>query len=595
MPPMPQHFQPSERESEYFDDSRRLTGPNLFFASTGAVLEALGPCAHDPAAHTRWRSLATKMCESLGWDASGKMMEAVVRVHHASTSLALSAPIDQLFTATEINEWAWETATAEAHPARNISNSFDGSGNDVGDFDAAVARLRERCAAERNEALRELMRATKAHGVACYVDDEVVSVGSGAGHKIVSLQNDDAVKRLEWRGVSEVPIALVTGSNGKTTTTRLIAAFAAAHGLTPGYSSTEGVVVGTEQVTTGDYSGPAGARTVLRDARVQCAVLESARGGMLRRGLAVSSASVAVVTNISADHFGEYGIDNLDDLADAKLIVSHGLREDGVLVLNAEDPVLMRRSSHLWPKAAVFACDWQNDLLRKKQAEGGSVCGVREGRLILASRHVEHDLGPVVDMPLTARGAAHYNLANIAAASLAAFALGIEPETIRACLKTFGAKREDNPGRLEHWQIRGVNVLIDYAHNPAGLKGLIAVANSLRNASGRLGLLLGQAGNREDADIISLARAAAHAKPHKIVLKDIEGFLRGRAPGAVPTILSNALIGAGFQASHIETILDEFAAAKVLVEWAKAGDVVVLPMHGTVARQAMRDWLDSRN
>jgi cyanophycin synthetase len=231
--------------------------------------------------------------------------------------------------------------------------------------------------------------------VQCYIDDDIASVGSGAGSKIVALESDDALKRLEWRGISEVPIALVTGSNGKTTTTRLIAAMAKAHGWTLGYSSTEGVVVGGAQITTGDYSGPVGARTVLRDTRVQCAVLESARGGMLRRGLAVAQADVAVVTNISADHFGEYGIDNLDDLADAKLIVSHALKVTGTLVLNAEDPVLMRRSSHLWSKTAVFSSVLDHELIRQKQAEGGLVCGVRDGVLRRVIRHLRWVMSPI--------------------------------------------------------------------------------------------------------------------------------------------------------------------------------------------------------
>jgi cyanophycin synthetase len=582
-------FQPSERESEYFDDSRRLTGPNLFFASTGAVLEAFGPAMKDAAAHVRWRAHVSALCDALAWTTS----ETVVRVHHASTSLALSAPIDQLFTATEVNEWAWETATAEAHPDLNISNALDGAPNDVGDFNAAVARLKSRAASERNPALRALIDAAKARNVQCYVDDETVSVGSGAGSKVVSPRNDGALKVIDWRGVSDIPVVLVTGSNGKTTTTRLIAAFAAAHGWTPGVSSTEGVVIGGEQVTTGDYSGPAGARTVLRDTRVQCAVLESARGGMLRRGLAVSHADVAVVTNISADHFGEYGIDNLDDLSDAKLIVARGLKASGTLALNAEDPVLMRRSGHLWPKAAVFAGVFDHALLHKKQAEGGLVCGVRDGELLLANGEEVFSLGSVIDMPLTAQGAATYNIVNIAAAVIAGFALGINHETISTVLTTFGEKRHDNPGRLEQWNIRGVHVLIDYAHNPAGLNGLVAVANAKRALGSRMGLLLGQAGNREDADIVALARAAAKAKPDYIVLKDIEGFLRGRTPGEVPSMLSNALIGAGFQASSIETELNEFAAAKKIFQWARVGDVVVLPMHGTVARQAMRDWLDA--
>jgi cyanophycin synthetase len=588
--PMSESTNNIERESEYFDDSRRLTGPNLFFASTGAVLEAFGVAAKDAAVHARWRVHVVKLTNALGWGE----VTAVVRVHNASTSLALSAPIDQLFTATEVNEWAWETASFDEHPTLNISNAIGDTPNDVGNFDQALLRLQQRCDAERNDALRALQAAAHSHGVECYVDDELASVGSGAGSKTIALEDGEALKVVDWRGVSEVPIALVTGSNGKTTTVRLIAAMAKAAGLAPGYSSTEGVFIANVAVTQGDYSGPAGARLVLRDTRVTCAVLESARGGMLRRGLAVRRANVAVVTNVSADHFGEYGIDNLDDLADAKLIVSRALGENGVIVLNGDDPILMRRSSHLWPKIAVFASDYQSPLLQQKRREGGMTCGVEGWRLILSIADATHDLGSIADMPLTANASATYNIANIAAAVLAATVIGVAPAIIAARLATFGHARQDNPGRLERWNIGGVTVLIDYAHNPAGLTGLIDVANQIRAAHGRLGLLLGQAGNRENVDIEALAKAAARYQPDLIVLKDIEGFLRGREAGEIPAMIEKTLISEGVKRANIKTELSEFAAAKVLVEWARASDVIVLPMHGTAARQAMREWLDAR-
>jgi UDP-N-acetylmuramyl tripeptide synthase len=374
----------------------------------------------------------------------------------------------------------------------------------------------------------------------------------------------------------------------------------AAGGQHPGYSCTEGVFVAGEQSFSGDYSGPAGARAVLRDQRVTAAVLETARGGMLRRGLATAHADVAVVTNISADHFGEYGVESLEDLADVKLIVARALYRGGTLVLNGDDPVLMRRSSHLWPKVAVFAGVFENTFVKRKLREGGLVCAMAGTQLRLVDSGETLDLGLVDEMPLSAGGAATYNIANMAAAAIAAKALHVPVTVIREVLHTFGKSRFDNPGRLEQWHINGVHVLLDYAHNPAGLAGLMSVARSLSAASGasagrvgRIGLLLGQAGNREDDDVRALGIMAASFAPDLIVLKDIDGMLRGRAPGEVPAMLHESLLTAGFDGARIQTTLPEFDAAKQLFRWAQSGDVVVMPMHGVAPRVAIRAWLDA--
>jgi cyanophycin synthetase len=582
-----------ERESLYFDDSRRLTGSNLFFAGTGAVLEAQGPAAFDAAVHAAWSQHVQALCAALGWPAP----QTIVRPHRASTSLALSAPVDQLFTATEVNEWAWESATSATHPECQISNAFGDDTDDVGNFSQALERLKRKAAAERNPQLMSLLSAAHDAGLATYLDDNTLSVGGGhrSGSWPLAALPDAQVFARQRGELENIPVALVTGSNGKTTTVRLIAAMLTACDRRVGYTCTEGVYINAEQVLSGDYSGPAGARTVLGDHRVDVAVLETARGGMLRRGLAVEQAQVAVITNISADHFGEYGIDNVEDLARAKLIVAHAVAQSGVLVLNGEDPVLMRCFSQNAAKVAVFASVWQNENLQHALNAGASGCAVVAGHLQLSHAGEVTDLGEVANMPLAVGGAAAYNVANMAAAAVAAGVLGVPLEQIKAVLSRFGAAHTDNPGRLERWQIRGVQVVVDYAHNPAGLSALLKVAQSLiAKSGGRLGLLLGQAGNRENEDVQKLAAVAAAANPDQIVLKDIDGMLRGRAAGEIPALLEQSLRDAGFPMSRISTELNELAAAKRLVEWAREGDVVVLPIHTVATRTAIRERLDAQ-
>ncbi|MEQ1517428.1 MAG: Mur ligase family protein, partial [Usitatibacteraceae bacterium] len=585
-----------------FAESRRLTGHNRFFAGTGVVLDALGPTADDPAAHARWRHLVTAMRAALGW--SGQPGDsAVVRCHASGTLLAFTAPADFLFTATEINEWAWEQASgifggvAESEQSGN----FDQLHPLGDDFAGVVSVFSKRAALEKNPALAALRRAASEHGVPIFVDDELVSLGAGSGSKTWPLNALPDAGAVHWPALRDVPTALVTGSNGKTTTVRVLAAMLDAgdrpHSGHIGYSSTEGVMIGNEVIGEGDFSGPAGARLVLRDLRVEAAVLETARGGILRRGLAVERAGVAIVTNISADHFGEYGIDSIDDLADVKLVVARALGTQGTLVLNADDPVLLSRAAQQTCRVALFAQDDALPALVALRNAGGSTCGVADQQLWLTHRGARRSLGYVRDMPLTLGGAAAFNIANISAAALAAIALGIPPASIVGVLTQFGSSHRDNPGRLERWTLADITVLIDYAHNPNGLSMLLTTSQSVlrgraTSARPRLGLVLGQAGNRTDGAIADIASAAASFAPDLIVLKEIPAMLRGRAFGEVPALLRDALLAAGYPEEQIRFEPDEVAAARHLLGWARAGDVLVLPIHQSASRKALAGLLD---
>ncbi|MBN8728071.1 MAG: Mur ligase [Xanthomonadales bacterium] len=561
-----------------FDDSRRLTGYNRYFAAAGAVLETLQVPASD-ALVDAWKARVTRMRAALGWpDAAIE-----VRRHCGQASLAFAAPPDQLLAATEVNEWAW---LAAVHAAGIDAGRFHAPGHPAAwDEASALETLRRLAAAERSPPLVGLVDAAERRGLNVLIDDDTLSIGSGQGSRHWPLAQLPDAARVDWSAVHDVPVALVTGSNGKTTTTRLLAAMSRAHGWRTAHTCTDGVHVGEAALAEGDYSGPAGARLALREPGIEAAILETARGGILRRGLAVQHAQVAVVTNLSDDHFGEYGVHDLDGLAEAKLTVARALGKQGVLVLNADDPLLVASAARLAVPIAWFALDADAPGLLAHRAHGGRTCGVRRGRLVLGIAGVEHELGAVEAMPLTFGGSARYNIANAAAAALAAQALGIRPDEIRMVLAGFGSGRADNPGRLQFWNPCGIRVFLDYAHNPDGLAGLLAVAS--RDRRGRLGLLLGQAGNRGDADIRELARVAASFQPDRIVLKDMGGMLRGRASGEVPAILREELGRRGLGQERVLERLDEVEAARSLLEWARPGDTVVLPVHGKQGRPAI--------
>ncbi len=563
------------------------------------MLEVIVPI--DDALLAAWRARIERAGARLGW--AGR--QAVARRHAGGASLAMTAPSDQLFLATEVNEWALCAALVEHDPVRwsgleelLVAEALEASENTaqsepepapVIDEAAALARFEHLASLESHPRLRALLDAAAARELPHVLDESQLTLGAGVGGRNFALTDLPRVEEVRWEELRDIPTAIVTGSNGKTTTVRVLAACARAHGWHAGYNCTDGVFLDDESLALGDYSGPAGARMVMREPRTEAAILETARGGILRRGIAVPHADTAVVTNISSDHFGEYGIHDLAGLADVKLSVAAAVVPAGLLVLNADDAQLRAQADALprrfgrRPPLGWFALDADQATLREYRARGASTCGVREGRLCLSDGGAEHDLGDVSGMPLSMQGIATYNVANLAGAALAAIALGIAPATIAAEFARFGASLKDNPGRMMRFDVGAVKVLIDYAHNPDGLRGFLRVADHLRGG-GRLALLLGHAGNRKDADIEELARAAAEFRPELIVVKEDEAHLRGREPGEIPRIIRAELLRLGFADSDLPVRNSEVEAARCALEWARPGDVLALPLHSASAR-----------
>jgi cyanophycin synthetase len=594
-----------------FEDSRRLTGGNLYFASTGAVLEVIGLDVDDNLI-ANWRSRVARAVQHLGWPPS----RLVARRHAGGTALAMSAPIDQLWVATEINEWALCAALVERDSARwqglelaLIAQALDAGGESSApgtDFPpiveqaAAFERFTRLAATEAKPTLRAILHEAAGRGLGYLVDDAALTLGAGQDSRNFSLAALPEPADIPWQALRNIPAAVVTGSNGKTTTVRLLAACAREQGLHAGYNCTDGVFLDDEMLASGDYSGPEGTRRVMREPRVQVAILETARGGILRRGIAVPRVKTAVVTNVSADHFGEYGIHDLPGLADVKLSVAAVVEDGGLLVLNADDPQLRRQADALLgrfgarPAIGWISASLTPQALHTLSSQRCAVCGVRDARLYLDFGGEESDLGLISQMPLSMDGVAAYNVANMAGAALAAAALGITPKNIAAVFARFGSKLSDNPGRMMRFDVSGVHVLLDYAHNPDGLRGFLTVASHLRGETGRLGLLLGQAGNRKDSDIQELAQVAAEFRPDLVVVKEDEAHLRGRSAAEVPRIIRAELQRLGLPEAALPVKNNEVEAARYALDWARPGDVLALPIHSAAARSIVVELLQNQ-
>jgi cyanophycin synthetase len=501
------------------------------------------------------------MLDAVGW--SGERV--AMRRYAGGASLAISAPPDALYAATDLNDWAWAAAEASVQDRPEP------------DFGAAAERLRTTIAAERNPALLAIRSAARSRGLTFLSGEEMVSVGAGTGVLCWPASDLPTLGAIDWSRAHEIPLALVTGSNGKTTVVRLLAAMAAAAGRVTGVTSTEGVFVRGEPVAEGDYSGPEGARLALRRDEVNTAILETARGGLLRRGLTVERADVAIVTNIAADHLGEFGVQNLAQLAETKLLVARAIGPGGRVVLNADDPVLVEASAAVRAPTVWFSLDAGNALIRR-HVEGSGTAAVLDGdALVLTTGSEREVVAQVADMPLSVGGAARHNVANALAATAAAGGLGIPLDAVRATLCRFGRDPADNPGRANLYELGGIRIVVDYAHNPHGMAALAATLDAL--PSERRLVMIGQAGDRSDAAIRELARATLALRPDRVLVKEMDAYLRGRAPGEVPALMADELRRAGVPEHAISVPGTEIPAVREALGWARPGDLLVLTLH----------------
>lgn len=546
------------------EESRRLTGPSLLLAAPGALIDARTGTEDAVAFAAAWESALDRALAAVGWAGAAR----TVRHWPGGVTLAFAAPLDALYAATEVNEWAFASACA----ARDVLAPA------APDFEPEMARLRALIAAEANPALLALRAQGGRRGLTFLMDDQRVSLGLGTGARIWPARRLPAnLERIRWRGLHDVPTVLVTGTNGKTTTVRLLAAIARAAGLVAGFTSTDRVQVGDEIVAEGDYSGPNGARTALRHPRVELGILEVARGGILRRGLPIESVQAAVVTNVAEDHLGEYGIFDVDSLADTKLVVARAVGPKGRVVLDADDARLLERGLRLATPVLWCTLDPTHPAVLAHRAAGGDAAWLAEGALWLTRAGETARVIEVHEVPIAFGGAARYNLRNALAAIGAASALGMSVEAMRQGLQSFAPTPESNPGRANVWRFGDCTAIVDFAHNPHGLLALAETVAAI--PAQRRALVLGQAGDRDDASIRALARGAWAMHPDRVFLKDMEVYWRGRAPGEIPALLRAEFLAAGAPEGSIETHGDELSAIRAALGWAEPGDLLLLTTH----------------
>lgn len=540
------------------EPARRLTGPGLIWGRPGAVLDIYFEDVDPDTLTGLWQKHARRVLDALGW--AGE--DLTCRRFRGGVNLAISAPPDQLYSAIFAAQTAWYFCAAELLQTGPMP------------FDDMINDLKTVMAQEENPALIALIAAATAHDVDILCDDDAVSLGHGVGSRTWPVGALPAPQKVAWSDIHDVQLAFITGTNGKTTTTRLCAAIARAAGKVVGLTSTDVVQVGDDILDRGDYSGPGGARMVLRDPRVQIACLEVARGGILRRGLPSHRARVAVVTNVARDHLGEYGVMTLPELAQAKFAVARALTADGVLVLNADDPNVVHEAGNISAAIWWFSLDAAAPLITQARTHG-QPCAYRKGdALVFFDGTTETWSIDVKDVPITFSGAAKHNVRNALAALCVCTALGIPHNAIRAGLTGFVSDPRDNPGRFNEFRYNGARVFIDFAHNP---HSIAAVCDALAVfPSTRRFLMLSQPGDRSDQDIDEATTTALQFQPDLIVAAEIGDYLRGRALSETPGLIEVSAIAAGIKPEHILYASSPSKGAKVILDQVQPGDLVLL-------------------
>ena len=563
------------------ENARRLTGRGFFSRGPGAAVElwlAPGEVLEDALAAVRVRLEA--LLPRLGL----RDERTVIHPHRGGFTVAVSSPIDRALALADALEWA----------------ALDVAGQALASLDEAVQAFQDAIQTEADPLLVGWQRRAEQARVAFLWDDDEVSFGLGRHARVLPAKPlPDEIDLEHCRG--PVPVGLITGTNGKTTTTRMTAAILKAAGHRVGATSTDAITLDGGIVEEGDWTGPGAARKVLRHPEVTAAVLETARGGILRRGLGYDQADAALVTNVGADHLGEYGIDTVAEMAAVKAVVWEGVREGGKRLANLSCPATLDYLREHRPGAIgggdwiLLSVDGETPALAEHLAAGGEGWSVRlrDGVEVLVHHRGAdgEDVVGVSAIPATVGGTARHNVANALAAAALGHALGASPVDIVAALSRFGVDPDDNPGRLERYELDGVRVLLDFAHNPHGVHALAPSVRQLRG-NGRLFVALGQAGDRSQEDLDQLAVEVAALGPDRVFLRPMPGYERGRTYDEMRVMFFAAFERAGVALDRLAEADGEVDFLERALGLAAPGDLVVVLVH--YQRAEVRAWLAAR-
>lgn len=452
-------------------------------------------------------------------------------------------------------------------------------------LDEQIRNLRTKCLKYTEDpSKRTIVREAEKRGIPVSTVGEsgMVRLGYGKYQKLVSAALFESTNSITTSHILDmiypegspgtIPIVSVTGTNGKTTTTRMISKILRECGNTVGMTSTQGIYVNDNCLEAGDATGPRSARRILNNREADAAVLETARGGILREGLAYEKADVAVFTNLTGDHLGIDGIGTMEDLLHVKSLVIGAIKENGACVLNADDPWVMKAMEKAKGSIVLFSLDDNNTHIINHISNGGSAVYRKGDGIFASNKGFNRKIIDVSEIPATLNGGLKHNIYNSIAAISACYALGISFENIKKALKGFTCGADINPGRFNIYDLEDFKVVLDYGHNIDGYRFTIDGLRSL-NPSRLIGVIA-VPGDRKDADIFEIGELSGKSFDYIIIKEDRD--LRGRRRGEVADILLSGIMEGGNDGKKVQIILDEESALRTAMLQAVRGDVIIV-------------------
>lgn len=412
------------------------------------------------------------------------------------------------------------------------------------------------------------------------IDGGIIEVNAAPGIRMhhfpyegVSRNAAGAILDLLFKdGYKQMPIISVTGTNGKTTTTRLIGYVLSTLGYTVGMTTTGGIYVNDKCIEKGDTTGADSALTILRNKEVDAAVLETARGGIIRRGLAYDLADVAVITNITEDHLGIDNINTMEELADVKSLVGEAVKPEGYVVLNADDKMSCTIINNMRSPIIFFSMNEDNEIVKEHIKNGGNAVYVSSDMLVASIKGKLEEIIDVKNIAITFQGILSYNIQNAMAAAAALVGMGVDVSVIRKGLSEFHTDETQNPGRFNIHNVNGTNVVIDYGHNIDGYKSVLSCASKIKH--NKFIGVIGVPGDRTDSSIIELGNISSKYFDYIYIKEDKDR--RGRKPGEVAALLKKGVLKGGFDEKDITVMLDEQKAFECAIDKANPNDLVII-------------------